>query len=170
MLTVILDTPADEILGHGWFREFFVINKYAISSAVALIEVFIYSSIRRQTVSLPRPLPQAYANCTQPIYAHVTGISSLAMMYIGWAYAGHEITDRYAYFFLDHKKNGWDYTAGAIATFVALSNICKSPLHFSWALLTIVTVFGFNYAVTAFRELLTQKSEQKSYGYTSLPQ
>jgi hypothetical protein len=99
ILTVALETPVDKIFGHGWFRELFVINKYAISSAVALIEVFVYSSIRRQHVSLSQPLSLDPANSTQPIPAHAAGLSSLSLLYIGWAYAGHELIRKYPSFF-----------------------------------------------------------------------
>jgi hypothetical protein len=46
-------------------------------------------------------------------------------LYVAWAYVGHEVTGKYAYFFLDHKKIGWEYTASAIAAFAVLSNACE---------------------------------------------
>jgi hypothetical protein len=48
-----LHVPGGEIFGHGWYKEFFVFNKFAVSSIIALIEVFFFSSIRRMTVRLP---------------------------------------------------------------------------------------------------------------------
>ncbi|TVY50835.1 hypothetical protein LCER1_G005521 [Lachnellula cervina] len=132
--------PADKIFGEDWFRDFFVVNKYAIVSLISLIEVFVYSSIRRPS----------------PPTAQIAGISFLSALYVGWAYAGHEITGRYVYFFLDHRTVGPANSAGAIAAFVASAN----------------ALFGFNLGVTALREYLAQKSEQllKNNGYTSLPQ
>lgn len=62
MLILTPGTTADKVIGHDWFTSFFVINKYAISSAIALIETMVYSSIRRQTVSLFYPFLPALAN------------------------------------------------------------------------------------------------------------
>ncbi|TVY65747.1 hypothetical protein LSUE1_G006707 [Lachnellula suecica] len=100
--------PGNEITGHGWFREFFVVNKFAIASFIAFVEVFIFSSIRRQT----------------PVAAHIAGITFLAIVYQFYAYIGHEVTEKYAYFYLDHKKIGWQNTYGYIAAFVVAANFC----------------------------------------------
>src|SRR6266536_1302288 len=40
----------DKIFGHGWFTEFFILNKNAINSAIAIIEVFVLSSHKCQTI------------------------------------------------------------------------------------------------------------------------
>ncbi|TVY32883.1 hypothetical protein LSUB1_G006696 [Lachnellula subtilissima] len=130
--------PRDKIFGHGRYTEFYVVNKYAAVSLIALTEVFVFSSIRRPT----------------PPSAQIAGISFLSLLYIGWAYAGHEITGRYVYFFLDHKTVRPENTAGAIAAFATSAN----------------ALFGFNLGVTALREYLAQKIEKRSSGYTSLPQ
>jgi hypothetical protein len=58
--------------------------------------------------------------------AHVAGLSVLSLLYTAWAYVGYIATDKYAYYFFDHKKVGWEYVAAAIVAFVALASICKA--------------------------------------------
>ena len=40
----------DKVFGMDWYTEFFVLNKFAINSFIALVEVFFFCSIRRMTV------------------------------------------------------------------------------------------------------------------------
>lgn len=41
----------DDVFGHGWFRDFLIVNAFGINSLVALVEVLCLSSIRRPEVS-----------------------------------------------------------------------------------------------------------------------
>lgn len=45
--------PADQIFNHGWFRVFYVFNKFGFNSFIALVETLFFSSVRRPNVSLP---------------------------------------------------------------------------------------------------------------------
>ncbi|CAG8980714.1 hypothetical protein HYALB_00012120 [Hymenoscyphus albidus] len=130
--------PADEVFGHGWLVKFFVFNKFAVNSAIALIEVFFFSSIKR----------------ADSVWAHIFGITFLSSAYVGWSYTGYAATGKFAYYFFDHNKVGWDDASAAVMAFIASAN----------------SAFVFVYGLTSFREKLTTQSEQKSYGYTSLPQ
>ncbi|KAL3420937.1 hypothetical protein PVAG01_07382 [Phlyctema vagabunda] len=92
------DYPVSELFTHGWYRGFWVLNKYAINSLLALVEVVALSSIRRQT----------------PVWAHIFALVVLANLYVGWVYIGHKILHRYAYFFFDHAMIGWEFVSAAI--------------------------------------------------------
>jgi hypothetical protein len=102
---------------------------------------------------------------------HVVGLSALSFFYIIWAYIGYIVTDQYAYFFLDHKKIGWEYVSGAIISFVVLGDICKcSSRPCDFVDLLTLEVFAFVYGITGVRENWTKKSDDKQSGYTRLPQ
>ncbi|KAH6718614.1 hypothetical protein DL95DRAFT_461681 [Leptodontidium sp. 2 PMI_412] len=129
--------PVDQTFGHGQFTTFYVITKYGVSSIVALIEVIFYSSIK----------------CQFPIPAHVIGLSILTLAYIGWAYVGYIVTDKWALYFLNHQEMKWEHVIGSWVGFVVLTNI----------------FFVFVYGITAIRERLTRKGEHKNSGYQQLP-
>jgi len=105
--------PVDGILRDNRLREFLIANKYGVNSIIAVIEVFFFSSIRRQF----------------PIWAHIVGLSVLSFLYVGWTFVGYVVTDRYAYFFFDHHRIGWLYVATAILAFSALTNIFFSVVY-----------------------------------------
>jgi hypothetical protein len=48
----LLTLSGDQTFGHGWYTTFFVLNKYAISAAIAFVEIFFLSSIKRQEVEI----------------------------------------------------------------------------------------------------------------------
>lgn len=93
----------------NWFSAFCVLHQFAINSFIALIEVFLLNSIRRQT----------------PIWAHTISLTTLSLIYIGWAYIGRLLTGEYVYYFLDHNVIGWEHLLAAILSFCALENVCK---------------------------------------------
>jgi len=41
---------AEDLFGNGWFKPFCTLNKYGINNMIALIEIVILSSIKRQEV------------------------------------------------------------------------------------------------------------------------
>lgn len=131
-------TPVGDLFGPDWFKPFVTLNKYVVNSIIALIEVVFLSSIRRQT----------------PIWAHIVGLTMLSLLYVGWAYIGKMVTDKYSYYFLDYNQIGWEYVVVAVFALCALANI----------------FFSVIYGLTGLREMLTKKGEDKSYGYTRLPQ
>ncbi|PVH77565.1 hypothetical protein DL98DRAFT_561515 [Cadophora sp. DSE1049] len=129
--------PGNETFGHGDFKTFYVLSKYGVSSIIALVEVIFYSSIKRQF----------------PIPAHIVGLSILSMAYIGWAYVGYIVTDKWAWFFLNHDESKWEYVILSWIAFVVVTNI----------------FFLIVYGITAVRERLTRKGEHKNSGYQQLP-
>ncbi|KAF4626493.1 hypothetical protein G7Y89_g11665 [Cudoniella acicularis] len=130
--------PADQIFGHGWFQVFFVFNKFCINSIIALVEIFFFSSIKRP----------------ETIWTHIFGITFLSLLYVAWAYLGDYFTGKFAYYFLDNTRVGWDNAAASIIAFVVSGDV----------------LFVVVFALTGIREILTKNSENKSRGYTTLPQ
>ena len=92
----------------------------------------------------------------------------MSILYTGWVFVGYIVTDRYAYYFFDHKKIGWESVAAAFVAFVALEVICMNPFPCVTTVMLILVVFLFVYGLTGIREKCTKKSENKSY--TRLPQ
>ncbi|PMD22359.1 hypothetical protein NA56DRAFT_670422 [Hyaloscypha hepaticicola] len=130
--------PGDQTFGHGWYTTFFVLDKYAVSAVIAFVEIFFLSSIKRQ----------------EPLSAHLFGLAFLCFLYIGWAYIGYVVTDKYVWWFLDHNQVKWEFVVAGWVAFAALTEIC----------------FFIIYGITGLRELLTKRGERKSRGYQQLPQ
>lgn len=57
---------------------------------------------------------------------HIIGLSTLSLMYVGWAYVGKIFTGNYVYFFFDFQQIGWENVLIAVVSFCGLSIICKS--------------------------------------------
>ncbi|CZT42039.1 uncharacterized protein RSE6_01869 [Rhynchosporium secalis] len=129
--------PGDHTFGHGEFTTFYVMSKYGVNCFIVLLEVIFFSSIKRQF----------------PVGAHVVGLSLLTFAYIGWAYIGYIVTDKWAMYFLNHKEMQWEHVIGSWVGFVVLTNI----------------FFAVVYSITATREYLTRKGENKNSGYQQLP-
>lgn len=49
--------------------------------------------------------------------------------YIGWAYVGYIVTDKWALFFFNHDESKWEYVFLSWIAFIVVTNICKSSLH-----------------------------------------
>jgi hypothetical protein len=50
-ITVLLiSATAEDLFGHGWFKPFCALNKHGVNTLIALIEIVILSSIKRQEV------------------------------------------------------------------------------------------------------------------------
>jgi len=128
----------EHLFGNGWFKPYCIINLFAVNSLIATIEVVFLSSIRRQT----------------PIWAHLSGLTTLTLVYIGWAHIGKLLTGHYAYYFLDDKETDWEYKVAAITALSALPNI----------------FFAFVYGLTGLRQVLTKALEDRTQGYSRIPQ
>lgn len=126
-----LHLPVDETFSHGRFTTFIIINRYVVLPLITLIEVFFLSSVKRP----------------EPAFIHVVALVFLIWSYIGWAYAGYKILDKYALYFLDHKKFGWDYTVGACGSFAGVE------LFFFTAISAVIGI----------REHFSKKSERRDY-------
>ncbi|RAL65017.1 hypothetical protein DID88_001125 [Monilinia fructigena] len=130
--------PNDKIFDDR-LTTFVTFNKYCVNSVIAFIELFILSSIKR----------------SDPVWNHVVAFAIIIFMYVGWSAIGHGCIGKYAYFFLDHEKIGWEYYWASVSGLVFLSEL----------------FFVFVYSVTGVRESMTKKqSEDKSIGYQRLPQ
>ncbi|KAG0649618.1 hypothetical protein D0Z07_4049 [Hyphodiscus hymeniophilus] len=132
--------PVDKAFSSGSYTRFFILNKYAIGSATALMEVLVNSSIRRP----------------EPVGAHMVGLSTFSLAYVGWTFLGYVVTDKYHYFFFNHKIVGWEHFGLNVVGFIAITNI----------------FFIMVYGVTGIREALTKRGEARKSGggYTRLPQ
>ncbi|KAI9644793.1 hypothetical protein NHQ30_006820 [Ciborinia camelliae] len=98
--------PSDTIFDDQ-LTTFYIFSKYCVNSIIALIELFILSSIKR----------------SDPVWNHVVAFAVLIFVYVGWATIGYHYLDKYVYFFLDHEKIGWEYYWASVAGFVFLSEI-----------------------------------------------
>ncbi|ESZ92538.1 hypothetical protein SBOR_7064 [Sclerotinia borealis F-4128] len=98
--------PTDEIF-HDKLTTYFIFSKYCINSIIALIELFLLSSIKR----------------SDPAWNHVVAVAVLLLAYVGWASIGKIVVGRYTYFFLDHEKTGWEYYWASIVGFVIVGEL-----------------------------------------------
>ncbi|KAH8652690.1 hypothetical protein BGZ60DRAFT_436275 [Tricladium varicosporioides] len=99
--------PADQIFGHGKLGEFFIMNKFGVSSFIALVEIFAFSSIKR----------------ADAIWSHIFGTTALSLFYVLWAFLGHHITGKFGYYFFDPEQVGWDNASASIMAFAAGGNV-----------------------------------------------
>ncbi|EKD17407.1 uncharacterized protein L3040_002905 [Drepanopeziza brunnea f. sp. 'multigermtubi'] len=106
--------PANDTFGHGSSTTFYVIDKYAVSAIIALIEIIFLSSIRRQV----------------PIATHVGGLSFLTALFIGWVYIGYTLTGKCALFFLDNKQMKWEHVIEGWVGLIVVTNIFFSFVYF----------------------------------------
>lgn len=73
---------------------------------------------------------------TQAVGPHVVGLAILSWIALGWQYIGYIVSDKFAYFFLDHKQVGWEWVVGSWILFAIANNICMcfwmvSSWHFA---------------------------------------
>lgn len=45
--------PIEDLFNYGWFPPFIIFNRYLIAPILTVVEVFLFSSIKRSTVSSP---------------------------------------------------------------------------------------------------------------------
>lgn len=84
------DHPFSDLFGEGWFASFNVINLYAVTTVIAVFEIFVLNSIKRPA-------------STSPI---VFGLILLSFLYLGWAAIGQLVTGCYAFFWLSEEEAG----------------------------------------------------------------
>ena len=99
------------------------------------------------------------------------GLIVLSLCYLGWAAIGYILTDKYYYFFFDHKQVGWERVGEATGAFLVSTIICKFLAKSSSIPSLINIVFLVVYGLTGFREKLTKRGEERKSGgaYTRLP-
>ncbi|KAK6592794.1 hypothetical protein H4I96_11392 [Botrytis cinerea] len=119
---------------------FFVFSKYGFNSVLALIELFILSSIKRSDVA-----------CLEPCFCSCCTFSRLCWLGSYW----QALCGKYTYFFLDHEKNGWEYYWASVAAFVVLVE-----LFFVF----VYSLTGVRESMTK------KQNDDKNTGYQRLPQ
>lgn len=82
----------------------------------------------------------------QPSYSHILGLSAFAVAYFIWAYIGHYLTGKWAYYFLNYKKQGYENVFVALLAFISLLNI----------------FYAFIYGLTGIRE---SALDEEGHGY-----
>ncbi|KAH0543472.1 hypothetical protein FGG08_002237 [Glutinoglossum americanum] len=97
----------------GWLRAFVLVGLYLINSVIALIEIVVLSSIKRQW----------------PVWAHVAGLVAICAAYVGWLYLGRLITGSYAYKWIDPSYQGWEHAVIAIAAAISIS-VCMFAVQY----------------------------------------
>ena len=89
--TRVILTPSEDkgLFDEGHLKSFSIINVWSITSVIALLEMLLFNSIRRQAVSDPSADARYAARLTyhslQPIVGHVAGTIFASSGYIAWA-------------------------------------------------------------------------------------
>ncbi|KAK1774903.1 hypothetical protein QBC45DRAFT_336532 [Copromyces sp. CBS 386.78] len=91
--------------GHGWFEPFCVLNLWGYTALLALFEILLLNSIKRQI----------------PVHTHIIGLVFILCAYLGWASFGKLFIGRAPYFWLDPEFVRYrELMFGYCALFVAL--------------------------------------------------
>ncbi|KAK4194138.1 hypothetical protein QBC40DRAFT_239136 [Triangularia verruculosa] len=101
----ISTASAEEFFGNGWFEPFCIINLYIGIPLIALFEIFVLNSIKRQV----------------PVPAHVFATGFFLSAYLGWAAFGKLFTGLYPFFWMDPEiMEKTEYIASYVSGFVGL--------------------------------------------------
>ncbi|MCJ1301192.1 hypothetical protein MMC08_003991 [Hypocenomyce scalaris] len=92
-------------LGVTFLRNFLIVNLNAINSVIALLEIMILSSVRKQ----------------KPFGTHLSGLLLLTVLYLAWAgVIGRLLTGKFIYKFLDPDYHGLRAVALVVVEMVGL--------------------------------------------------
>lgn len=127
-----------------FLRYWVTVNVSAVNSGIAFVEIILLSSVREQKVITPcfifvpkLTFPQ------QRLYAHISGIFMITILYAFWHQLGSVVCHQYVYPQLDPRYAGW---RALVACHLAL---------LSYAL----TAFLFQRGMHALRERMTSKAD-----------
>lgn len=171
--TRLIDSAADELFEHGWYRTFYILNKYGVNNAISLIEVIFLSSIRRQTVSSSLEIP--FYSSTNTL-ASPFGLTPLDFVHCPTSTSlGHSLAKQQLISTLIISSTMRRLAGNMSAVPSLASGHFQAHVSFRSALqiaLTSLTrlVFAVLYGITGFREMLTNKCEDRNSGYSRLPQ
>lgn len=118
-------------------REFLDINLNAVNSIIALVEIMLLGSVRKQKVSSQSNCerPRRKLTYQQPFGTHIVGLLVITIVYLVWASVfGHLITGKFVYKFLDPLYNGWTaifLVVVGMLSLVAIMFLVQQGLH-SW--------------------------------------
>ncbi|KAK4651970.1 hypothetical protein QC762_607200 [Podospora pseudocomata] len=108
----VSDSTWKDFWGHGWFEPFCILNLYLVTSLIALFEIFVLNSIKRQV----------------PVPAHVIATVFFLSAYLGWAAFGKWFTGLYPFFWMDPEiMKMTEYIASYVAGF-----LCLGPTVFAF--------------------------------------
>lgn len=112
------ETIGKDFWGHGWFEPFCILNLYLATSLIALFEIFVLNSIKRQV----------------PVPAHVIATVFFLSAYLGWAAFGKWFTGLYPFFWMDPEiMKKTEYIASYVAGFLCLGPAGEQPFAaISW--------------------------------------
>ncbi|KAK4228604.1 hypothetical protein QBC38DRAFT_361521 [Podospora fimiseda] len=97
-------SSAETFFGDYWFQPFCLINLYCVTGLIAIFELLILSSIKRQV----------------PLGSHIFFVAFALCAYLGWAAFGKSFTSEYPFFWMDRdimKKT--EYIALYVSGFMA---------------------------------------------------
>ena len=62
----------------------------------------------------------------QPAISHIFGLAILAWIYVGWAFIGYIITQKFGYYFFNPYQVGYQYVGGEVVDFTLGEETCES--------------------------------------------
>jgi hypothetical protein len=134
----------EDFFSEGWFKPFCIFNLWGVTALIAMFEILVLNSIKRQVVSL-WPKFQMHAEChvltaCQPVPTHIFALMFFCSAYLGYAAFGWMLTGHRAFFWMDPKEVGSrEIVAFYCSAFVSLGPAGKLfqviPLSFHGLLL-----------------------------------
>ncbi|KAK3989346.1 hypothetical protein QBC44DRAFT_350600 [Cladorrhinum sp. PSN332] len=98
-------SSAETFFGDYWFQPYCLINLYCVTGLIALFEVFVLNSIKRQI----------------PVGSHTFFVAFFLSAYLGWAAFGKLFTGEYPFFWMDRDEmEKTEYIASYVSGFVSL--------------------------------------------------
>ncbi|KAK4463947.1 hypothetical protein QBC42DRAFT_322538 [Cladorrhinum samala] len=98
-------TSAEDFFGDYWFQPYCLINLYCITGLIAIFEILVLNSIKRQV----------------PVGSHIFFVAFVLSAYLGWAAFGKLFTGEYPFFWMDREEvEKTEYIASYVSGFVSL--------------------------------------------------
>lgn len=132
-------------LGDVALKAFVLININAINTVIALVEILVLSSVRRQKVLYLALQSRLRLQISQRLNAHIAGLLGFCIVYFLLTGLGRLVTGKYVYKYLDPNYKGWRAMIVAIINMMAMT----------------VTMFLVQRGLHGLKEDLTKKSERR---------